>query len=608
MTLALSNTQISLKNSLTEALLKANMPASEIHLERPKNIEHGDFSTNIAMQLAKQLKTAPRQIAQAIIEALPDSEDIDQTTLAGAGFINFFLSHEAKIRVIKDIGNSHGFYGADCIPPDQRKKILIEFVSANPTGPLHVGRARGAAFGATLANLLEFAGHHISREYYVNDAGRQMDILAFSTWLRYISFLGHAIHFPDNAYLGDYVQEMAQKIHAKHGDTFLETAFLPLQALLSLPQSERLQKQADVFASLSMSIEQYPANWYENEETRLDILIHGVRSTLGEKNWLHFKKIILEDRLSDYRNDLDEFGVTFDQWFSEQSLFDSKSVERVTQRLEESGHLYEKDGAIWFRSTDFGDEKDRVIRRENGQYTYFASDIAYHDNKFSRGFKQLVNVWGADHHGYISRVKGALKALGHDSNALTVVLIQFVSLFENGKRLAMSTRKSEYVTLRQLRKEVGNDACRFFYLMRKAEQSLDFDMTLAKSESSDNPVFYIQYAYARLASVMDKNTIDLQQLAHIDINSLRSDHALALCAQLEQFPEVLSAACVDYTPHSVAFYLRQLAALFHSWYNAEKLLVDNENQRLARLALAKATQITLYNGMKILGITPLETM
>ncbi len=551
--------------------------SAEIHLERPRDATHGDFSSNLAMQLARGLKENPRKIADRLVHELPPSVWVLKTEVAGAGFINFTVAPTAKTAVVHAVLAQGDTFGRGAKKPG---KLQVEFVSANPTGPLHVGHGRGAAFGASLANLLAFAGHEVCREYYVNDAGRQMDILAVSTWLRYLEIFGEVVPFPPNAYQGDYVRDMAVQIKDAHGDRYVH----PAAAVLAC--APPLEPDA---------------------EAHLDGLIAAAKDLLGE-DWHYIHQHALSEQLADGRADLEEYGVHFDCWFSERSLYDTGMVAKAVAELEKRGHIYLQDGAKWFRSTAFGDEKDRVVQRDNGLYTYFASDIAYHWNKFERGFTRIIDIWGADHHGYIPRVKGALQALDLDADALEVALVQFVSLFRGTERVSMSTRAGSYVTLRELRQEVGNDACRFFYLLRKQDQSLDFDLDLAKSQSTDNPVYYVQYAHARVCSVLSQWGGEAAELRQADLGALGSERELALAAKLAAFPEVIENAARDQAPHAIAFWLRELAAEFHAWYNAERLLVDDEAQKLARLALAVAVRQVICNGLRILGVSAPETM
>ncbi|MEE9343967.1 MAG: arginine--tRNA ligase, partial [Gammaproteobacteria bacterium] len=448
-------------------------------IERTKNREHGDFACNVAMTLAKIARCKPRDLAEKLVSALPASDRVRQTDIAGPGFINFHLHNQAWYQVVRDILSEGERYGLSDIGAN--KSIQVEFVSANPTGPLHVGHGRGAAYGATVADLLEAIGYKVHREYYVNDAGRQMDILATSVYLRYLDLCGEEVRFPVNGYKGDYVWDIAASLHRKHSDALRHTM---------------LEMLTDVAADES-----------ENDgdkEAHIDGLILNTKQLLGDENYRDVFNQGLEQILENIKQDLKEFGVVYDEWFSERILTDSGAVERAIERLQNAGHLYKDKGATWFRSTDFGDEKDRVVVRDNGQTTYFASDIAYHINKLERGFDQVIDIWGADHHGYIPRVKAALTALDEDADKLKVLLVQFAILYSGGQKMQMSTRSGEFVTLRELRHEVSNDAARFFYVMRKCEQHMDFDMDLAKSQSSDNPVYYIQYAHARVISVINQ--------------------------------------------------------------------------------------------------------
>lgn len=585
-----SVTSINLRQHLIDLLgdaLLSVAPAerdADILLERPKQASHGDFASSLALQLARSLKANPRQIAERLVRELPPSPLVAKAEVAGAGFINFTLTQAARTAVVRDVLAAGENFGR---APSSGRRLQVEFVSANPTGPLHVGHGRGAAYGASLSALLAFAGFAVSREYYVNDAGRQMDILAVSAWLRYLELCGEAISFPPNAYQGDYVRDMAGQIKVAHDDLYVHPATVVLAAV-----TEQVPPQSD------------------DTDARLDAFIMAGKTLLGD-GWRYIHQHVLNEQLTDCRADLEEFGVHFDAWFSERSLYDTGKVAQVVALLAEQHHTYEQDGALWFRSTAFGDEKDRVVRRENGAYTYFASDIAYHLNKLERGFDKLIDVWGADHHGYISRVKGALTATGADAGRLGVTLVQFVSLFRDGEKVSMSTRSGDYVTLRELRAEVGNDACRFFYMLRKCDQALDFDLDLAKSQSNDNPVYYVQYAHARICSVLaqwDDGDGDVAALSTADLTPLTHERETALCQRLIEFPELIQNAARDYAPHALAFYLKDLAADFHGWYNAERVLVDDLATRHARLALALATRQVLRNGLALLGVSQPESM
>lgn len=567
--------------SLLEQAVSKTLPDESIppiELARPKQPGHGDYASNIAMKLAKYLRKNPRELAAAFISALPASPWLEKAEVAGGGFINLFLTQSAKqqfLHVMLKAGESFGqsHLGAG-------KNVLIEFVSANPTGPLHVGHGRGAAFGASLANILAAAGFNVKREFYVNDAGRQMDILTLSTWLRYLELNGLFFKFPPNAYQGEYVIAMAQEIHHAHGERYVHRSEAMLQQLAEAGDGTTV----------------------ENEDARLDRLITSAKNILGQ-DYAYLHNFVLTEQLGDCRNDLMEFGVEFDTWFSEQSLFDNGMVAHAMRLLEEKGLLYLKDGATWFCSTRFGDEKDRVTQRENGQYTYFASDIAYHLNKYERGFDHLINVWGADHHGYIPRVKGAMQALGANPEKLEIALVQFAVLYRNGQKVSMSTRSGEFVTLRELRKEVGNDAARFFYVLRKSDQHLDFDLDLAKSQSNENPVYYVQYAHARICSVLAQWGGTPAMFATADASLLTDPAELALLQKLSDFQDTVEAAAKERAPHLIAFYLRELASEFHSYYNSTRFLVTEETLKIARLALIFTTRQVLAKGLTMLGVT-----
>ncbi|MBI4741442.1 MAG: arginine--tRNA ligase [Betaproteobacteria bacterium] len=576
---------------LLRAALRGVAPGelgTAILVERPKQAAHGDFSCNLAMQLARSMKRNPRELAQALLAALPPSPLVAKAEIAGAGFINFHLLPAARREAIHSVLTLGDDYGRSTA--GGRRKVQVEFVSANPTGPLHVGHGRGAAYGASLSSLLAYAGWDVTREYYVNDAGRQMDILGLSAWLRYLELHGENVPFPPNAYQGDYVGEMARQMRAAHGARYVHPAAAVQFGTPGIPGSGRSDDEAK-----------------EQRETHLDALIANAKDLLGE-DWSYVHNHVLTEQLGDGRNDLEEFGVHFDVWFSEKSLFDTGLVERCVDRLEHSGHIYVQDGAKWFKSTAFGDEKDRVVQRENGLYTYFASDIAYHLNKVERGFERIINIWGADHHGYIARVKGAIAALQLAPEVLDVALVQFAVLYRNGQKTSMSTRSGEFVTLRELRGEVGNDACRFFYVLRKSDQHLDFDLDLAKSQSNENPVYYIQYAHARVCSVLAQWAGKTATLVKADLARLDNPRELALAALLGEFPEIVDAAASELAPHLIAFYLKDLAAEFHSYYNAERMLVEDAALRDARLALAAAVRQVIRNGLTLLGVSCPQSM
>lgn len=563
---------------LLGSALKAAAPEATgavITLERPKQILHGDFSCNVAMQLAKTLRAKPRDIAEKLVANLPPSPLLDKAEIAGAGFINIFLNRNHKQSVVNHILAAGQRYGKSSL--GAKLKVQVEFVSANPTGPLHVGHGRGAAYGACLANVLAATGHEVTREFYINDAGRQMDILATSVWLRYLEARGATFAFPADGYRGDYVHEIALALDAEHGDLFLR--------------------------EISAGID----NTCEDTDAALDALIDYAKTTLGE-DWRTLHRSALDAMLADQRDDLAQFRISFDRWFSEQSLHDSGEVARAMKTLQDNGHLYAKDGATWFRSTTFGDEKDRVVCRENGQYTYFASDIAYHLNKVERGYDRMIDVWGADHHGYIARVKGALTALGANPDKLIVTLVQFAVLYRGGEKIAMGKRSGDFVTLRDLRKEVGEDAARFFYVLRKCDQHLDFDLDLAISRTNENPVYYIQYAHARVCSLFVQWGGDPSTLAGVDPSPLTAEAEMALLQKLAEYPELVRLAAQELSPHLIAFYLKDLAGLFHSYYNNVRFLAEIPAERNARLALAGAVRQVLTNGLGLLGVSAPEKM
>jgi len=558
-----------------------------VEVERARQKGHGDFASNIALSLAKQARISPRELAEKIITALPASEFIEKLEIAGPGFINFYLTPAATLRVIPVILTQTATFGRSNVGAG--KQVQVEFVSANPTGPLHVGHGRGAAYGDTVANLLEAAGFDVYREYYVNDAGRQMDILAVSVWLRYLDLCGEKIIFPTNGYQGDYVWDIGATLHREHGDRLRHDA---QQIFASLPPDEG-EPDGD-------------------KEAHIDGLIRRAKDLLGEEGYQLAHRQGLNEILENIRLDLKEFGVVYDDWFSEHKLVASGAVANAIERLEHSGHVYEKDSALWFRSTDFGDEKDRVVIRDNGQHTYFAADIAYHMDKLERGFDRVIDIWGADHHGYVPRVKAALAAINSDPSKLDVLLVQFAVLYRGGEKVQMSTRSGEFVTLRELRKEVGNDAARFFYVMRKCEQHMDFDLDLATSQSNDNPVYYVQYAHARIRSVfrqLEENNLQHDMAAGNDnLERLNEKHERDLLAQLERFPETIEQAALKHEPHLLVHYLRDLAKHFHTYYNAHTFLIGDDGLRNARLNLIEATRQVITNALKLLGISSPDSM
>jgi len=552
-------------------------------VERTRDPQYGEFATNIAMRLAKSVGKNPREIAAAIIDKLPDSELINKVEIAGPGFINFYLSDSAFHSELRDVLKDGKCYGHQEIRPTPR--VLLEFVSANPTGPLHVGHGRHASFGATLGNLLDAAGFTVDREYYVNDAGRQMDILGVSVWLRALERKGVAIQFPEGGYKGEYIGDIAESIDN-----------------IELPEINSDQ----IFADL-------PADAPDGDkEAFIGALIDKAEELLGTEIFGKLRRQSLESIRADIEQDLAEFGVVFDTWFSEQSLTDDGLIDDALAVLQDRNMLYKKDGATWFRATDYGDEKDRVVVRENGKKTYFASDIAYHYGKRKRNYDYLIDLLGSDHHGYVARVRAGLEAMGFAGDSLEVELVQFVTLYRGGEKMQMSTRSGEFVTLRQLREEVGNDAARFFYVMRSNDQHLDFDLELAKSRSNDNPVYYIQYAHARVASVfrqLAEKSLQYDEANGVaNLDRLTETHERALMTTLSRYPEIIELSATNRAPQHLVHYLRDLANEFHTYYNAHTFIVDDAPTRDARLALITATRSVIASGLAIIGVTAPESM
>lgn len=573
-----------------------------VQLTRTKDPAHGDFACNIALMGAKKVGKNPRELAQMILDALPKSGLIERAEVAGAGFINVFLNKQIKFAVLDEILQKKQNFGIS--DTHKGKKVQVEFVSANPTSSLHVGHGRGAAYGMSVANLLEATGFDVCREYYVNDAGRQMDILATSTYLRYLEKCGESIVFPVNAYQGDYVADFGQALLDEFGEKYRHSfeeviKNVPDDAVFTEQNGEKIQLSG-------------------NKEAHIDGLIANTKRLLG-KDYDVFLQFALNNILDDIKEDLAEFGVTFENWYSEKSLGDK--IENALAVLDKNGYLYEKEGNIWFKSTLFGDEKDRVVKRANGLLTYFASDIAYHKDKFERGFDTVINVWGADHHGYIPRVKAGLSALGIDPNRLEVMLVQFVALYRGDEKVQMSSRSGQFVTLRQLREEVGNDAARFYYVARTPNIHMDFDLNLAKSQSKDNAVYYIQYAHARICRVLEKLS-EFGLLVDLEIGKQNEDNFDAkeseLIKVLSAYPDVILRAANAREPHILTNYLKDLAAQFHGWYDTSRILpkglTDNTatGEELAimqvRLRLSLAVKQVLANGLTLLGLSTPDAM
>ncbi|HVN99622.1 MAG TPA: arginine--tRNA ligase [Steroidobacteraceae bacterium] len=556
-----------------------------IVVERARDAQHGDYASNVALRLARAAGLKPRELAEAIVAALPPSALVASAEVAGAGFINFRLASDAQydtLRRVLELGERYG-----CSEAGGGRRVMVEFVSANPTGPLHVGHGRQAAYGATLSNLLAATGHRVQREYYINDAGRQVDILTTSVWVRYLQSCGEAVPFPENGYRADYVNAIAAGVRGAHGEALRHPAGA---VLAGLPPDA-------------------PAG---DKEQYIDALVARMRTLVGPAAYEAVLERSLEAMIADIRADLAEFGVEFDHWTSERALARSGAVERTLARLDSLGQTYEKDGARWLRTTMHGDSEDRVLVRANGSQTYFAPDLAYHIDKRARGFELMIDVWGADHHGYIDRMRAGLVALGEPGESFEVCLMQFVSLYRGTEKIPMGKRDGQFVTLRQLRGEVGNDACRLFYLMRSHDQHLDFDLELAKSRSNDNPVYYLQYAHARVASVMKQLAARglaydaAEALANLD--RLDGPHEAAVLTALRSYPDVIDMAAANRTPHTLVHHLRELAQAFHTWYNSAQFIVDDGPTRNARLALAQGVQQVLRNGLALLGASAPESM
>ncbi len=578
--------------ALPPELMSAEARHLPPEVERTRDLAHGDYASNVAMRHAKAARRNPRELAAAIVNALPADPAVTRVEIAGPGFINFHLApsaYHAELGRVLDAGARYGSGTAD-----SRESVLLEFVSANPTGPLHVGHGRHATYGSVLGNLLQAAGHRVAREFYVNDAGRQVDIMAVSVWLRYLEALGEAVPFPSNGYKAKYLLPIAAGLVASAGRAYAKDA---AAVSADLPADEPAGGDKDVF---------------------VDALIARMRALLGAAGFRAVVEHSLGGMLADIREDLAEMGVVFDRWYSERSLATSGAIDEALARLAANGHTYRKDGALWFRATQFGDDEDRVVERENGVRTYFASDIAYHLDKRLRGFARLIDVLGADHHGYVARVRGGLAAMGEPPESLEVCLIQLVSLYRAGQKVAMGKREGNFVTLRQLRTEVGNDAARFYYVMRSHDQHLDFDLELAKSRTTENPVFYIQYAHARVASVLRQ--LAERGLAHdaargrAALARLTEPHEHRLLVAITRYPEVIELAAATRAAHTLVNYLRELATEFHAAYAAgnenaaHRVIVEDGELRDARLALLLGARQVIANGLALLGISAPETM
>ena len=578
--------------ALPDDCLSAQARAVPPDVERTRDAGHGDYASNVAMRHAKAARRNPRQLAEMIVAALPADPSVAKVEIAGPGFINFYLSDAAYHAELGAILDRSADYGRQ--PPGSGEKVLLEFVSANPTGPLHVGHGRHAAYGAALANLLAAAGHSVHREYYINDAGRQVDILTVSVWTRYLERLGEAVTLPSNGYKGEYLLPIAAALEAEYSHKFRRAAD---EVLADLPPDEPQGGDKEVY---------------------IDALIARMRALLGDSGFQTVVDHSLAGMVADIRGDLAEMGVTFDRWYSERSLATSGAIDEALRRLDQAGHTYRKDGALWFRASAFGDDEDRVVERENGVRTYFASDIAYHLDKRLRGFDRLIDVLGADHHGYVARVRGGLTAMGEPPESLEVTLLQLVNLYRGDVKVAMGKREGNFVTLRQLRHEVGNDACRFYFVMRSHDQTLDFDLELAKSRSTENPVYYIQYAHARVASVLrqlaDRGLTHDPARGRSALERLVHPHERRLMVAMTRYPEVLALAAATRSVHTLVNYLRDFANDFHGAYSMGnenpdlRVIVDDEATREARLTLFTAARQVMRNGLAMLGVSAPDSM
>ena len=577
--------EASFDSLVSQQIIPADAPR-RIQVDRTKDKSHGDFATNLALMLAKPAGRKPRELAQLIVDNLPENQSITRLEIAGPGFINFFMDDAARFAAVREaLTNTAAFCSPDV---GAGEKVLLEYVSANPTGPMHVGHGRGAAYGSALANLLAATGYRVHREYYINDAGRQADVLAVSVYLRYLEACGETVAIPSRGYPGDYVRECGANLFHSVGRQY----YHPFSAVTAgLPEDPDSDDDG-----AKMARERY-----------LDALIDKVRNLLGD-GYRAVQDFGLKTQLDAIHGTLEAFNVEFDQWFSERSLEQSGAIEKAIDRLRERRHVYQQDGAVWLRTSDLGDEKDRVLIRDNGLHTYFAADVAYHLDKLNRGYENLIDVWGADHHGYIARVRAAIEALTGKGDLFHVALIQFVTL-SSGR---MGKRSGNFVTLAQLIEEVGNDATRFFFLTRSPEQHLEFDIDLARSQSADNPVYYLQYAHARVCSMqreLDQRGLSYDQEAGLQaLSSLPEPNAEDLAKRLGAWPEAVASAARNRAPHQLTYALRDLAQEFHTWYNGNKVLVEDDNLRNGRLALAIAVKNIIANGLGLLGVSAPEQM
>ena len=553
----------------------------KISIQDNKEKEHGDLATNIAMVLAKPLKKNPKEIAEEIKQNFVLDEKIIKIEVAGPGFLNFFLSKDSHGEILEQIQKENKDFGKS---DSKQSKVLIEYVSSNPTGPLHVGHGRGAVFGSVLSSLLEEAGFEVDQEYYVNDFGRQMNILAASVWIRYCQLFSSEIKMMQQGYQGDYLIPIAKKLKDEKSDSLFKIEESLIQKLNSEDQDDEFTDQ----------------------------LVESLRVILKEE-FQYIREFALSEILHLIKADLEQCGVHHNAWFSESSLYgndgntDSK-VDGSIEELKSRGFIYEEGGAIWFKSSSLGDDKDRVLKRGNGEYTYFASDVAYHLDKYDRGYDRVINVWGSDHHGYLPRVRAAMDACDRDINKLEVIFIQFANLVKAGKKVSMSTRSGDFITLNELMNEVTTEAARFFYINRKADQHLEFDLDLAKEQSKDNPLYYIQYAHARICSVLRKAENEFEDFDSVELALLGSEKEIEILKLLRQYPQLIERSAKAGEPHLLCYFLRDLSGVFHSYYNSEKVLIEDKELMTSRLFLLKGVKQVIANGLRVLGIKAPEEM
>ena len=562
-----------IKDSLNKNFKGNDIPLNNIEVNLCKDQKFGDYSSNIAMKIASSFNEKPTAIAEKLVESLQENRKIKKVEVVKPGFINFFVSEDSKFSIVDKILKEKSDYGKNSVGNNLR--VLIEFVSANPTGPLHVGHGRGAVFGDCLSNMLKESGYSVTKEYYVNDAGKQIDILVVSVLQRYHELIDNNFEFSyEDLYKGDYIWDIAAELHRNEGAKF------QINSLID----------------------------YKN--TNIDLYITKIKEVLSDKKFSYIKKLCINYVLENIKINLVEANIDFDSWFFESSLVEDKSLDRVLEFLKKNNHTYSKDKALWFKSTDYNDEKDRVLIKENQDHTYLATDIAYHEKKIERKYDLNINIWGADHHGYVSRIQGAFQIFSKKKSNLKILLVQFANLYRGKEKVTMSTRSGEFVTLNQLLKEVGKDAMRFFYLTRKSDQHMDFDIELAKSNNNNNPVYYVQYAHARICSIFRQLKKEKNSFSYDKENliNLREEEELNIINKLSSYPDVILSATKKYEPHLITNYVRELAQEVHAYYNKHQILVENNDLRNARLSLMEAAKYVFQNSAKIIGIEMPEKM